>query len=99
MASKSSSGCGSALAIEQDLVEGVAAQAEPKRLERDDLVGRDVAQVHLGPELGDEPGLRGFRRRLEDELTDVDLVDDLVDEARPHLAGRPVDAGGAGLAS
>ena len=35
-----------------------AAQAEAQRLERDHLVGRDVAEVHLGAELLHEPGLR-----------------------------------------
>ena len=78
---------------EQDLLEGVGAEAEAERLERDHLVGRDVAEVDLGPEVLDEPGLRGLRRRLEDQVVDVDLVDDLVDEAGAHLAvGRKMPA-------
>src|SRR5215467_4366182 len=51
----------------QDLLEGVAAQAEPQRLERDDFLRRDVPEVHVRAEVADEPGLRGLRRRLEDE--------------------------------
>src|SRR5262245_16542491 len=62
----------------QDLLQRVAAQAEPERLQRDDLVGRNVAEVDLGPEMPDEPGLRGLRRRLPDDVVDVDLVGDLV---------------------
>src|SRR6059058_1461238 len=97
MASKSSSGRGGALAIEQDLLQRVAAQAEPQRLERDDLLGRDVPEVHIRPELLDEPGLRGLRRRLEDKVLDGHLVNDLVDETGPHLAVRTVDPRGPAL--
>src|SRR5262249_5929267 len=50
-------------------------------------------------ELLHEPRLRGLRRRLEDERVDGDLVNDLVDEARAHLARGPVDPGGAALAA
>jgi hypothetical protein len=46
----------------------------------------------------DEPRLGGLRRRLEDQVGDVDLVRDLVDEAGSHLAGRAEDPGGAALA-
>src|SRR4249920_2667818 len=59
--SKSSSGSWGALAIEQDLLERVAPQAKAQCLERDDLVGRDVPEVHVGAELLDETGLRGLR--------------------------------------
>src|SRR5713226_10306790 len=62
----------------QNLLEGVAAQAEPERLERDHFVGRDVAEVHRGAEVPDEPGLRRLGGRLEDEVVEVDRVDDLV---------------------
>src|SRR5437879_6239444 len=82
----------------QNLLEGVAAQAEPERLERDDFVGRDVAQVDLRAEVLDEPGLRGLRRRLPDQVVEVDRVRDLVDEPGAHLAGGPEDPGGAALA-
>src|ERR1041384_5622691 len=99
MASKSSSGSWGALAIEQDLLQGVTAQAEPQRFQRNDLLGRDVPEVHVRAELLDEPGLRGLLGRFEDEVGDVDLVDDLVDEAGAHLAVRPVDPGCAALAA
>src|SRR5437763_14009589 len=64
----------------QHLLERVATQAEPERLEGDDLVGRDVAEVHRRSELLDEPGLRRLRRRLEDQVGGLDRMDDLVDE-------------------
>src|SRR5690242_2255853 len=99
MRSKSSSGSGGALAIEQDLLQRVAAEPKPQRLERDDLLGRDVPQVHVRAELLDEPGLRGLLRRLEDEVGDVHLVDDLVDETGAHLTVRAIDPGGAALAA
>src|SRR4051812_30216591 len=67
---------GSAL-TEEGLVEGVGPQPEPERLERDHLVRRDVAEVHLRAEAAHEPGLRGLRRRLEDQVRDVDVVGDL----------------------
>src|ERR1051325_8766978 len=97
--SKSSSGSGGALAIEQDLLQRVAAETESQGLERDDLLGRDVAEVHVGAERLDEPGLRALLRRLEDQVVDVDLVRDLVHEAGAHLAVRAVDPGGAALAA
>src|SRR5919204_1362813 len=93
--SKSSSGSGGAVATEEHLLQRVGPQAEPQRLERDDLVGRDVPEVHARPELPDEPRLGALRGSLEDQILDRDLVDDLVDEAGAHLAGRPVDAGSA----
>src|SRR3954466_7914992 len=40
-----------------DLLEGVAGEAEPERRERDRLVGRDFADVHVRPELLHEPRL------------------------------------------
>src|SRR5919201_3193250 len=53
-------------AAKQHLLERVAAQAEPERLERDDLLRRDVAEVDLRPEVLDEPGLRRLGRGLPD---------------------------------
>src|SRR5436305_3120352 len=58
MASQSSSGSGGAVATEQHLLQGVTAQAESQRLERDHLVGRDVPEVDVRAELLHEPGLR-----------------------------------------
>src|SRR6266540_1258227 len=81
----------------KDFLQGVGAEPEAKRFERDDLVGRDVAEVDLGTEAADEPALGGLRRGLEDDVAEVDPVDDLVDEAGSHLAGRAEDAGRATL--
>src|SRR5678816_3543522 len=99
--SKSISGSGSAgaVATEQHLLQRVAAQAEPQRLERDDLVGRDVPEVDVGPEVLHEPGLRALGRRLPDQVLEVERVVDLVDEAGAELARRAVDARGAALAA
>src|SRR6266498_6035311 len=65
----STSGSWSAGAIaKQHLLERVAPEAEAERLERDHFVGRDVPEVDRRPELLDEPGLGGLRRRLEDDV-------------------------------
>ena len=87
------------LNAKQHLLQRVGAQPEAERLERDDLVGRDVPEVDLGPEVPHEPGLRGLRRRLPDEVVERDRVLDLVDEPGAQLAGRAVDARGAALAA
>src|SRR5581483_2137528 len=87
------------LAAKKHLLQRVAAQPEAQRLEWDDLVGWDVSQVDIRPEVADEPRLARLRRRLEDQVVDGDLVHDLVDEPRTHLAGRTVDAGRAALAT
>src|SRR3954468_21706079 len=98
MASTSTSGSDGALATEQDLLERVAAQAEPEGLERDHLVRRDVAEVDGRAEMLDEPRLARLRRRLPDDVVEVELVRDLVDQARAHVAVLAEDAGGAALA-
>src|SRR3954447_17792280 len=76
--SKSSSGRGGAVAMKH-LLQRVAAETEPERLERNHLVGRNVPEVDRRTEFLDEPGLRCLRRRLPDEVVDVDRVRDLVD--------------------
>src|SRR4051812_41131369 len=53
-------------ATQQHLLQRVAAQAEPERLEGDHLVGRDVPEIHRRAELLHEPCLGRLRRRLED---------------------------------
>src|ERR671930_691699 len=92
MASKSTSGSWGGLLdagiAKEHLLEGVAAEPEPERLERDDLVRRDVPEVHLGPEVLDEPRLGAFRRGFPDQVVEVDRVLDLVDEAGAQLARR-----------
>src|ERR671935_396195 len=98
IASRSGSWSAGAVA-KQHLLQRVAAEPEPQRLERDDLLGRDVAEVDVRTEVPDEPRLRRLRRRLEDQVADGDLVHDLVDEAGAHLARRPVDPCGAALAA
>src|SRR5205823_13988380 len=85
------------LATEEHLLERVAAQPEPQGLERDHLVGRDVAEIDVRAEVLDEPGLALLRRRLPDQSFEGNSVLDLVHEPRPELTARPVDAGGAAL--
>src|SRR5579859_212047 len=87
------------LAAKEHLLQGVAAQAEPQRLEWDDLVGRDVAEVDVRAEVLHEPRLTLLGRRLPDQALERNGVLDLVDETRAELAARPVDAGGAALAA
>src|SRR5205823_12191055 len=65
----STSGSRSAgVVAKQHLLERVAAQPEPERLEWDHLVGRDVPEVHGGAEVLDEPDLSCLRGRLEDDV-------------------------------
>src|SRR2546423_15270693 len=89
MASKFRSG-NRAVATEEHLLQRVGTQAEPPRLEREDLVGRDVPEVHARPELPDETRLGALRGCFRAQILERDLVHDLVDEAGAHLAGRPV---------
>src|SRR5262249_37369450 len=79
--------------------QGVGAQALADGLDRDDVLGLDVAEVHVRAELLDEPDLLWLARRLEDDPAGVDLHLDLVDQPCLDLAGRVVDADGARLAS
>src|SRR5262249_61934651 len=67
----------------------VGAQALADSLHRDDVLGRDVAQVHVGAEVLDEPHLLWLARRLQDDAAGVDAHLDLVRQPRPDLA-RPV---------
>src|SRR5438093_1456592 len=83
----------------EHLLQGVAAQSETERLESDDLLRRDVPEVHLGAEVLDEPGLRALRRRLPDQVVEADRVLDLIDEPGAELSGRPVAPGCAALAA
>src|SRR5262245_26624126 len=72
--------------VKQHLFQRVAAQPEAERLERDHFLRRDVAEVDVRAEVLHEPRLARLRRRLEDEIRDRDLVRDLVDQARAHVA-------------
>src|SRR5919201_300979 len=94
-----SGGRSAGVLAKQHLLQGVATQPEPEGLERDDFLGRDVAEVDVGAELLHEPGLRRLRRRLEDEVVNGNVVDDLVDEPGAHLAGRAVDPGRTAFAA
>src|SRR4051812_24625687 len=87
------------LATEQHLLQRVASQAEAQCLERDHLVRRDVAEVDVGPEMPDEPGLALLGGRLPDQGVERNRVLDLVDEPGAQLAARPIDAGRAPLAA
>ena len=69
-----------------------------QRLERNHFLGRDVAEVDLGPELLHEPGLSRLRRRLEDHVLGSDRGGDLADQLRPHPATGVEDPSGTALA-
>src|SRR5262249_4476602 len=79
--------------------QGVGTQALADGLDRDHVLGGDVAQVHVRAEVLDEPDLLRLARRLEDDAGGVDLHLDLVDQACFDLARRVVDADGSRLAS
>ena len=53
----------------------VAAHTDAQRLDRDHFVRRDVAEVHVGAELLDEPGLLLLDRRLEEGGISPDAED------------------------
>src|SRR6266576_5550601 len=95
----STSGSWSAGAVgKQHLLQRVAAEAATERLERNDLVGRDVAEVHCGPELPDEPRLRSLGRRLENDVLEWHRVCDLADELSAHVPGLAEDPSSPALA-
>src|SRR2546427_5779780 len=74
----STSGSWSAGAVaKQHLLQRVAAQPAPERLERDDLLRRDIAEIHRRAELLDEPHLCGLRGRFEDDVVERHSVGDL----------------------
>src|ERR1700730_18128359 len=88
----STSGSWSAGAVaKQHLLQRVAAETAAERLQRDDLVRRDVAEVDGGAEFLDEPGLGGLRWRLEDDVLERHGVCDLAHEHGPHVAGLAED--------
>ena len=88
------------LVTQEHLLQGVGAEPEPERLERDDLFRRDVAEVDLGA----EPAARtrpaeacpGPRRRRPS--TSISWTISSIRPVRISPDG-PVDAGGAGLAT
>src|SRR5690242_16735714 len=81
----------------EHLLQRVAAEPEAERLERDHFLRRDVPEIHLGPEVLYEPRLGRLRRRLPDDVVEVELVRDLVDQAGAHVAVLAEDAGAAAL--
>src|SRR5215469_16649473 len=65
------------LAAKKHLLQRVAAQPQPQRLEGDDLVGWDVSEVDLRAEVPDEPGLALLARGLPDQSFEGNGVLDL----------------------
>ena len=93
MVSKSRSGSAGALVREQHLLQRVAAEAETERLERDHLVWRNVPEVDRRAEVLHEPGLRGLRRRLEDEVvTSISCAISSISPVRISPVGRKIPA-------
>ena len=82
-----------------EALDGVRAQAEAQRLEREHVGGGDVAEVALGAEVLEQPDLllRGSGASKIRPLG-VDRVRDLVDQPRAQLAVGAVDARRARLA-
>src|SRR4030095_350347 len=70
--------------------QGVGAQPLADGLERDDVRGRDVAHVHVGAEVLDEPHLLWLARRLENDASRDDAHLDLGAHPRLDLARRVV---------
>src|ERR1700759_5482244 len=71
---------------EREAFDGVRAQAEAQRLEREHVIRRDVAEVALCAEARQQPHLLRAQRRLEDEPIGIDSVHDLVDQPGTRLA-------------
>src|SRR5262249_1729090 len=82
----STSGGSCSVVAKEPLLHRVAPEPEAEGLERDRLVGRDVAEVHARADVLDEPALRGLRRRLEDDIRGANRVGDLADELGAHAA-------------
>src|SRR5262245_66329742 len=83
--------------------DGVRAQPEPKRFQRQHTGRRHVADVDLRAELPHEPGLLALGRRLEDHLVLRDQAEAARDQVLPypvlwsvetHSASLPVFGGG-----
>src|SRR4029078_8815266 len=64
----------SCVLTQQKLLQRVGSEPEAKRLERDDFLRGDVPEVDVGAVLLDEPRLRARRRRLENDVGEVELV-------------------------
>src|SRR5581483_6907724 len=94
----STSGGSCSFVAKQHLLQRVAAQAEPQRLERDDLLGGNVPEVHVRPAVLHAPRLRALRRSLPHEIVEVDRVLDLLDQACAHVTVGAEDPGRAAFA-
>src|SRR4051812_8951305 len=94
-ASQSRSG---SVAGKEYLLQCVAPEPAAQRLERDHLVGRDVAEIDRRSELLDEPRLRGLGRRLEDHVERAHGARDLADQLGAHAAVGVEDPRRAALA-
>src|SRR5262245_63542867 len=68
--------------------QGVRAQPLTDGLERDDVLGRHVAHVHVGSEVLDEPHLLGLARRLEDDPAGPPPPPPLTPPPHPHPPAR-----------
>src|SRR5689334_8782317 len=76
----------------------VRPQTEPQRLQPEEVGGRDVAEVDVRAEQGDEVRLQILGRRLEQQLIRVDTAgEDRLDEPVPEAAVGPADAALAAL--
>src|SRR6202044_11464 len=77
--------------------DGIRAQPESQRLQRQHAGRGDIADVDVGTELADEPGLLALARRLEDHLVGRDPGQDGRDQILAYSLVRVVEADGAAL--
>ena len=64
----------------QEMQERIAAKAQTDCFEGNHLVGRDVAEVYVGPKEFNEPDLLCLLRRFPNDFFEGNFCEDLLDE-------------------
>src|SRR5258706_10675196 len=81
-----------------EVEERVAPEAEPQRLEADDVAEGHVAEIDVGPEKGDEGGLQLLGRGFEEEPVGVGTAgQDGLHKPVAELAVGPAEPAAAAL--
>src|SRR5680860_1043104 len=73
----------------REQVDGVGAQSPPEGLQRQHLLGRDVAEVGIGADAAYKPGLLVLARCFEKDLPGWDAVDERLHEISMDFSTRP----------